>query len=105
MQAAIATMQANPLMNQACPSIRRRSYHRAKPRRPMLSAGSMQHDRERRAKKKTPGSFRAPGGEPSRKMLRDGGGFVPEQKLPAGALSGRASGLSSAAGGYGLCAV
>src|SRR5258708_25244187 len=93
MQAAIAIMQANPLMNQACPSIRRRSSHRAKPRRPMLSAGYMQHDREHRAKKKTPGGFRAPGVEPSRKMLRDGGGFVPEQRLPAGAIGGLTSGL------------
>src|SRR5258708_36388518 len=93
MQAAIATMQANPLMNQACPSIRRRSYHRAKPRRPMLSAGSIQHDREHRAKKKTPGGLCGPGVEPSRKMLRDWGGFGPEQRPPAGALAAHYSRL------------
>ena len=31
-QAAIATMQTKALTNQACASIRRRSYQRAKPR-------------------------------------------------------------------------
>src|SRR3712207_93890 len=41
MQAAIATMQKNALTNHACASIRRRSYQRGKPRRAMLSTGSM----------------------------------------------------------------
>ena len=74
MQAAIAIMQTKPLTNQAWPSIRRRSYQRANPRRPMLSAGSMRVD-DSAARKKNAWQLALAGRLNRRAVSSDGGGW------------------------------